>query len=267
MTIGGGFGSRGEVQITNETDETRRRISIRTAISMALALNGITLAVYVVIHLGWIFLLIVGFEAPIKIEGLQRWWLCVVDVVGSWWSVMRITWPLWLMPLALEWPTPLLELYVRNLRPKLLNDNYPPPWGQVDPMKSGALTWDNMDARALPQVAEPIEPETIRVQVDKSDDGAHYAAGWMEMPKSTEWFHLCVFVLRHPDQFTETTAKRYGVPITLKSGIGFREVRAQLLDRQWAHWINEKAHGQGIVLHPEALAALKAWADRGPPPA
>jgi len=269
MTIGGGFGSRGEVQITNETDETRRRISIRTAISMALALNGITLAAYIVVHLFWIFLLILGFDVPPKSAGLLRWWQCTAYVVESWWSVMRVIWTLWLLPLPIEWITPLWHLYTRNLYPKLLNDNWPPTWGQADPMRTGALTWANYDARALPQEpTEPPEPETIRVQVDRKDaNGTHYTAGIVEMPRTLGWYHLCIWVLRNPDEFTEDTARRFGVPITLKHGLGFREVRAQLLDREWACWVNERAHGQGLVLFPDALDALKGWADRGPPPA
>ena len=48
-------------------------------------------------------------------------------------------------------------------------------------------------------------------------------------------------------------------------GRGFRQVRADILARQWGHWVDESNHEQGFVLHPEALASFRAFGEDGPP--
>jgi len=42
-------------------------------------------------------------------------------------------------------------------------------------------------------------------------------------------------------------------------------VRDDLLARTWAHWVDESAHGQGLILHQEALAAFHEFCEDGPP--
>lgn len=144
---GGGFGARGEIERTTLDDSTRRVVSIRTAVSMAVILNAITLCVYLVIWLLWWWILIRAYKPSLSASGFLRWWQCVTFVVTEWGRVMGRTWPLWVILLPLEWPTPLLILYCRNLYPKLLNDNWPPPWAQADPATLGAVTWHDWDAR------------------------------------------------------------------------------------------------------------------------
>jgi hypothetical protein len=172
----GPFGARGEVQITRESDMTRRVISIRTAKSMALILNAITLCAYLVIWLFWWWILIRVYEPRLGASPLTRWWECVQFVATEWGAVMSHTWPLWVIPLPLEWPTPLLILYLRNLYPKLLNENWPPPWSQVAPLESGFVTAHNMDDRSsftvpVPELAKGRETLHVIIEDLTQDTG------------------------------------------------------------------------------------------------
>ena len=161
----GGFGRSGGVEITHQNDETRRKISIRTASSMAVILNVITLCAYFVVWLFWWFLLIRSYDAPWGCSGFCEWWGRMRYVVGSWGRVMGMTWPLWVIPLPMEWPTPLLILYRRNLLPKLLNDEWPPTSAQMDPNKSGFVTAENWDERAGVGVVASAMPEREEINV------------------------------------------------------------------------------------------------------
>ncbi len=171
----GGFGSRGGVEITHQNDETRRLISIRTARSMALILNAITLCAYLVIWLFWWWILIRAYEPRLGESAVSRWWGCVAFVATEWGRVMGRTWPLWLIPLPLEWPTPLLILYCRNLYPKLLNEHWPPESAQMDPNTSGFVTAANWDERAgigvpVSAIGTPAREELdVRIE-DCTDD-------------------------------------------------------------------------------------------------
>ena len=165
------FGARGEIERSDQNDSTRRIVSIRTATSMAVILNVITLCVYLVIWLFWWWLLIRAYEPRLSATAFLRWWECVVFVATEWGAVMGRTWPLWVILLPLEWPTPLLILYTRNLYPKLLNDNWPPPSAQIPPMEAGALTWHNWDERASvgTTVIEQVVPEREEIAVTITD--------------------------------------------------------------------------------------------------
>jgi len=145
----GGIGARGEIHSTTDNDLTRRLISIRIAASMAVAANLITLGAYLVVWLYWWFVLINEYAPPAwYVSGWSRWWGCVRYVASTWAQPMGKTWPLWSIPLPLAWVHPLWTLYRQNLYPKLLNDGWPPPWAQMPPLESGAITWNNMDARS-----------------------------------------------------------------------------------------------------------------------
>ena len=209
--IGGGFGARGEIEHTNQNDTTRRIISIRTARSMAVALNLITVAVYLVIFLYWWFVLIQLYEPAPRVSGFAKWWGCVSFVTSTWGRAMGATWPLWLVPLALQWIKPQWTLYRHNLRPKLLNDNYPAPFAQMDPNKSGAVTWENWDARAGVGIATPdtVIPEIELSATLQDGQSSTRTRVRMPVPQVRHWRSFCSAYTRGDCKFSGNAAEGF----------------------------------------------------------
>ena len=256
----GSLGARGEIETTNQNDTTRRVISIRTARSMSVALNLITLSVYLVIFLYWWFVLIQLYEPAPRVSGFLRWWGCVVYVASTWCRAMGQTWPLWLVPLALQWIKPQWTLYRHNLTPKLLNDNYPAPFAQMDPNISGAVTWDNWDARAGVGIATPT---TVVPEIDLSarlQDGLSSTRTRVRMPTSQvrHWRLFCIAYTRKECQFSGNAAEGFGVDRALFDRIVDKWAS---LDPQLA-LIDPESRGPRKTLKPtdkgEAMIALFA---------
>ncbi len=242
--IGRGGFSRGGVEITHQNDETRRLISIRTAVSMALILNAITLCAYLVIWLFWWWILIRTYKPRLSASAFRQWWGCFEFVGTEWGNVMGRTWPLWAIPLPLEWPTPLLILYCRNLLPKLLNDHWPPESAQMDPNTSGFITADNWDERAGVGIAQP---STIIPEIDLNamiKNGQNETRTRVRMPVGTvrHWRSFCIAYTQGDCRFSGNAAEGFGVD------------RA-LFDRVVDKWASPDP--QMALIDPESVGARK----------
>ena len=146
---GSGWGQRGEIQITHQNDETRRRIPIRMAVNVSLLINGLTVGGYAISWLVRAQRVWDAYAAP----GYYSAWSAFWARLGAVWAALaeHIGARLFLLPipLILEWFIPVAILIVFNLIPKLINDEWPPTVGQVDPSANHtALTfWQWMFGR------------------------------------------------------------------------------------------------------------------------
>ena len=173
---------------------------------------------------------------------------------------------LWFVIVAVAMVAPFGVLgYVMVVR--LFDPNYPSPRKAVD-QRQPQMPW-YVDEPPL-DVSQLGTPQLVRVQVESKDP--RYSAGMLDLAPVREWYDFALWLLRHPDGFSEPNAKRFEVKVDLKSnrppwyGRGFRQVRDDLFARTWAEWANNSAHEQGIVLHEEALAAFHEFCEAGPPP-
>lgn len=182
------------------------------------------------------------------------------DYVLDWSPWNTVLWTL--LCCAMIAPPALLG-YVIAIR--ILDPNYPSPRKAVN-QRQPQMPW-------YPD--EPVEqiaagPQLLRVKVESTDP--RYHSGILDLPPVREWYDFALWLLRHPDGFSEPNAKRFGVKINLRSnkppwyGRGFRQVRDDLFDRGWAEWSDSTAHGQGITLYEEASAAFREYCENGPPP-
>lgn len=162
---GGGLGPRGEVQITHQNDESRRRVPIRMAVNVALLINGLTVGGYAI---SWLVRAQRVWDATTSPGYLSAWsatwrrlgavWEAVAAHVGE-----RLF--LWPIPLVLEWFAPVLILIVFNLVPKLLNDEWPPAYGQADPAGGeGRTFWQWLFGRRERGEGEEDGPRKIVVE-------------------------------------------------------------------------------------------------------
>jgi len=252
--MGGGFGARGEIERSDQNDSTRRIVSIRTARSMAVALNLITLAVYLVIFLYWWFVLIQLYEPAPRASSFSRWWGCTRFVSSTWGQSMGQSWPLWLIPLALEWVKPQWELYRHNLRPKLYNDNWPPPSAQMDPNKSGFVTAANWDDRAGVGVAVAQDAPKAQIVTLEIVEGPtrRYLT---DIELTPELQRFCRGVVDGSVTFSEGGADSCDWP---KSA--FKGMRDQMIERGFIAWKNEGNTRSGYYFHPIAWRALEELA-------
>lgn len=139
MTIspGGGLGPRGEIQITHQNDESRRRVPIRMAINVCLLLNGLTVGGYAI---AWLVRAQRTWETHVPPAYLTGWralghvWADLAEHIGGRLFLLPI-------PLIAEWFVPVGILIVFNLIPKLINDEWPLTYGQADPEGGVALTF------------------------------------------------------------------------------------------------------------------------------
>jgi len=209
----GGILARGGVEITHQNDDTRRKISIRTAHSWAKSANLITLALIGFAWLWWWFVLIMLYEPAPKLSPLSSWWGCVVFVLGTWGRVMGRSWPLWLIPLPLQWLKPLWTLNKKNLEPKVKNDHWPPESAQMDPNTSGFVTAENWDARAGVGVAQPT---TVIPEIDLNamiKNGQNETRTRVRMPVSQvrRWRSFCCAYTHGDCRFSGNAAEGFGV--------------------------------------------------------
>lgn len=210
-------------------------------------------------------------------RGWDGFWTYVVSsvvlVTGAYlvelyvWPDYVLPWTAWwkawfsLLVLVMVVPAALLS-YVIAVR--ILDPNYPSPRKAVD-QREPQMPW----YRDSPQMMAEEAAKLIRVQVESRDP--NYQAGMLDLPPVQEWYDFAHYVLRHPDEFSEPTAQRFGVKLDLKSdrapwyGRGFRQVRRSILDRQWGRWLDESNHNIGFELFPPALEAFRAFCEQGPP--
>ena len=155
MPDGGGWGQRGEIQITHQNDETRRRIPIRMAVNVALLINALTVGGYAI---SWLVRAQRVWEATSAPGYLSAWgalwarlgavWAALAEHIGARVFLLPI-------PLILEWFLPIIILIVFNLVPKMLNDEWPLTYGQVDPASGDVRTfWQWMLGRRRGQDAD-----------------------------------------------------------------------------------------------------------------
>ena len=185
------------------------------------------------------------------------------------WTDYVMPWTVWqkvLFVLVAAWmiAPPAVFAYVMIVR--LFDPNYPSPRKAVE-QRQPQMPW-YVDEPPLELASG--EPQLVRVQVESKDP--RYSAGVLDLAPVREWYDFSLWLLRHPDGFSEPNAKRFDVKLDLKSdrppwyGRGFRQVRDDLFARTWAEWANSSTHEQGIVLHEEALAAFHEFCEAGPPP-
>jgi len=210
--IGGGFGARAEVQVTKQTDETRRKISIRTAHSWAKHANLITLVVYLVSFLYWWFVLIQLYEPAPRVSGFLRWWGCVVYVASTWGRAMGQTWPLWFVPLALQWIKPLYTLNRHNLKPKVMNDEWPLAHGPLDPNVVGAAGYEALNE--IIRNGSAVEPDTAIPEIELSatlQDGQSSTRTRVRMPvpQVRRWRSFCAAYTRGDCKFSGNAAEGF----------------------------------------------------------
>ena len=154
-----------------------------------------------------------------------------------------------------------------NIVIRIFDPHYPSPRKAVE-QRQPQMPW-YVDEPPL-DVSQLGTPQLVRVQVESTDP--RYSAGMLDLAPVREWYDFALWLLRHPDGFSEPNATRFKVKLDLKSdrppwyGRGFRQVRNDLFARTWAEWANSSAHEQGIVLHEEALAAFHEFCEAGSPP-
>ncbi len=118
----GGFGSHGEVEITRTSTETQVTIPLKFAVYSAALVNLLTAILFVFTFVIWW-----------RVDGLRSWAMVLID-----WLFIP-----WLVILAVPWFWQIYRLITQNYQPKIQNQNWPPPFGQTDVTKVGALTWKN----------------------------------------------------------------------------------------------------------------------------
>lgn len=133
---------------------------------------------------------------------------------------------------------------------------------------------DTFGGRVTPEPVPPaVLPQPVtRVQVTTAD-GRHMQETLM--PSSSKWKAFSAFVVANHDNkqppdklgFTEFEARRRGVKLNAKMDENgtvlvpsFKTVREHFLALNWAHWKNPQAHNQGVLLHEQAIAALRGAA-------
>jgi hypothetical protein len=240
----GGIGARGEIHTTTDNDQTRRVISIRIAWSMCAILNVLTLGAYLVIWLYWWFVLSSEY-VPVMMRhtAFARWWDSVCYVAGSWGRAMGRTWQLWIIPLPLEWVWPLWLLVWHNLRPKLHNDGWPPPWSQMAPLESGALTWDNFDSRSKLRVSSPaLSPPTYHAE-GRLEGERHSIYTQFPITDPESWHAFCKAV-RGGANFSGSEYERHAGP-------GKRPDFEKVLDR----WVSQDP--QKALVDPASIGPRK----------
>jgi hypothetical protein len=163
---------------------------------------------------------------------------------------------------------------------ELVDPNGPTAPRQATARETTIYPWhpDTYGGKVVPEIESPIAlPQPVsRVQVT-SADGRHMQE--VLIPNTPQWKSFAaVVVAKHdanipPDKlgFTEYEARRHGIKLVPKldsNGVvlfpGFRTVRDHFITLSWAHWKNTDAHNQGIILHEQAIAALRAIANGHP---
>lgn len=183
------------------------------------------------------------------------------------WTGYILPWSPWLKMLwslicCVMIAPPGLLVYVLAVR--ILDPNYPSPRKATD-QREPQMPWYRDNPEAL-EIVNP--PRLLRIQVDNADNGY----GVLDLPPVIEWYDFAGWLIENPGGFSEPNAKRFEVKITLKQnkppwyGRGFRQVRDDLLARQWADWVDSSARNLGLVLYSEALAAFERYYENGPPP-
>ena len=154
MTTGGGFGSRGEIEITHGDTESRVLIPWRIAIRQVVIICIGVLVIYALIWIVWITTLLCTYApAESPRNGWALWWLTTRHVIETLWHHYSRWFMVWLAPFVLAPVLPLYRLYRHNYAPKIKHDGWPPPFAQVKLSDVGALTWENADdALTKPQV-------------------------------------------------------------------------------------------------------------------
>jgi hypothetical protein len=199
----------------------------------------------------------------VLLHALVPWWCDLIwsPYVMSWSPWVKLVWmSFWLL---LASPAALLG-YVIAVR--MLDPNYPSPRKAVA-QREPQMPW----YRDRPQIQDvSTEPRLVQVKVESDDP--RYHNGLLDLPPVPEWYRFALYILRHPDEFSERTAKRFGVKVDLKStkppwyGRGFRQVRDDLFSRRWARWNDTHNHNLGILLYAPALTAFRGYCEAGPPP-
>lgn len=189
---------------------------------------------------------------------LDAWVWTGYILAWSAWSKMlwTILCALMIAPAALLW-------YVIVIR--ILDPNYPSPRKAMD-QREPQMPWYR-DAPAAQ--AAPTVPRLISVAVSENEPRFH--DGRLDLPPVPEWYRFALQIIRHPEEFGETTAQRFGVKLDLKSnkppwyGRGFRQVRNDILSRRWGRWVDDDHHKAGFILYAPALTAFRAYCEAGPP--
>jgi len=143
--VGEGFGSRGEIERKTHDNESQVLIPWRLTIRRGIIGTLLYLGVWAVVFLVWL-----------KVSTWRSW----VSFLDAWWSII-------LIPVVPIWCWKLYLLNRQNYAPKIENDNWPPPWGQANPMDTGFF-----GARDMPY-NEPEQPEIIEHVFEGSISNDH----------------------------------------------------------------------------------------------
>lgn len=199
-------------------------------------------------------------------------WVSAAAAIDIWaWIDYILPWHPFAKGLWLAWCIGMIypaaqAYYVISVR--VFDPHFPSPRKAVD-QREWQRPWDRDAIEG--QLSAPA-PALITVQVDGQDQkGQLYRGKFIDLPPVLEWYQFIGWILDHPDEFSEPTAKRFGVKIDLKSpkppwyGRGFRQVRDDLFTRKMAFWNDDNNHKAGITLLASALAAFRGYREQGPP--
>ena len=143
-----GIGQRGEIETKRHTRETQVRIPWVLARHVAFVLSLIYLSIWAVVFLVWL-----GSSPP------ETFW-DFFSVNWGWWAWFLPKLPYILIPIVPIWSIVFAYLSLVNYVPKMLNDNWPPPWAQANPLETGFFGAHNMPWRDPPD-EQPKQKITI----------------------------------------------------------------------------------------------------------
>jgi len=235
--------------------EARKKGRPAATLAIGLPLTGLLVA-WALIGYPWIVSLWPPFYRDIQELPV---WVLALTLIASLAIKIALGWGIWAM------------------FSELVDPNGPTAPRQATPRETTIYPWqeDTFGGKFIPEFEQPINlpPSISRVHVT-SEDGRHTQE--VRVPKTDNWRRLAAFVIANHNAgvasdklgFTEYRARVEKIslnPVVDDDGIilfpGFRTIRDHFLSLGWAHWKNPDAHNQGVVLHEEAIAALRAVAN------
>ena len=252
------IGSKGGVEVTYQSDETRRRIPIRTAVSIALALNVINILIY---FIGWCIKAQQAWNAWRPQMYLPAWREFIRRLVYALSTVAELAGGrafVLMVPLFVEWIAALILLILGNLLPKMLNDEWPFTHAQDDPANGYVTFWHwLLRGRVIEDGEQTVIHEIRGVVTD--EQGHEWRTHWTtRYPK--RWRRYCRALCMEPEWL------RPAFSITAATGTIFRIPRDEFSPVS-DHWLaigyakkTSEAQNAKRYLTGKGLAFCNGWA-------